>query len=586
MSSSGSREAVGCYDYECNEDVIELKALGLPKIISTQKHKIPVYRKGLAEVAEIEAKDIRKGDYILTGFQRDKTGQDSVEINAILGSNPTNPSRPHPRTKLLPPSVKIDNKFLRLFGLYLAEGHAHKNTASWSYSVQEENTLVVETENLIRDIFGLETRREVFNNGIKVCCDSQTLSAFFKYLSGGGSNRRRIATEIFNSPASLLPLVGGWFDGDGSVHNYSKTIITEVASTSKDLIFQMYSILLDEKIPTNYRMQRRDGNHSDIHKLTLDRVSANLLSPFSIKINYKEGATSRQGFWFGDKFLRPIKKISRSPYKGKVYDLAVEEDHHYQVNGIIVHNTFWEYDPRRTMQQAPQPVYPPDYPKAALEERQQQIAEMEESIAGTEDILRGQRPTGVNSAAMLEAIRRQALASRSPTLQTWDESLESTGGALLQETIKHIRNDARYAERLRIIAREKASRVTIENFSGTDLSDNVQVRVDTASMAYNAQEAKQARAVELLQYGQTLAEFPPTLRKSGYPDAFVPQGSDITRVQTLIGWVKQNRFDLVIPFREDDPYVFHEFLVEELKSEAFIDHSEDQKKAIMALIEL
>jgi intein/homing endonuclease len=322
MSSSGSREAVGCYDYECNEDVIELKALGLPKIISTQKHKIPVYRKGLAEVAEIEAKDIRKGDYILTGFQRDKTGQDSVEINAILGSNPTNPSRPHPRTKLLPPSVKIDNKFLRLFGLYLAEGHAHKNTASWSYSVQEENTLVVETENLIRDIFGLETRREVFNNGIKVCCDSQTLSAFFKYLSGGGSNRRRIATEIFNSPASLLPLVGGWFDGDGSVHNYSKTIITEVASTSKDLIFQMYSILLDEKIPTNYRMQRRDGNHSDIHKLTLDRVSANLLSPFSIKINYKEGATSRQGFWFGDKFLRPIKKISRSPYKGKVYDLS------------------------------------------------------------------------------------------------------------------------------------------------------------------------------------------------------------------------------------------------------------------------
>jgi hypothetical protein len=241
------------------------------------------------------------------------------------------------------------------------------------------------------------------------------------------------------------------------------------------------------------------------------------------------------------------------------------------------------------MQQAPQPVYPPDYPKAALEERQQQIAEME-SIAGTEDILRGQRPTGVNSAAMLEAIRRQALASRSPTLQTWDESLESTGGALLQETIKHIRNDARYAERLRIIAREKASRVTIENFSGTDLSDNVQVRVDTASMAYNAQEAKQARAVELLQYGQTLAEFPPTLRKRlmedlGYPDAFVPQGSDITRVQTLIGWVKQNRFDLVIPFREDDPYVFHEFLVEELKSEAFIDHSEDQKKAIMALID-
>jgi len=142
----------------------------------------------------------------------------------------------------------------------------------------------------------------------------------------------------------------------------------------------------------------------------------------------------------------------------------------------------WEYDPRRTAGAAPEPIYPPPYPAAAENERQQQIAEME-AIAGTEEVLRGQRPTGVTSAAMIDILRKQALAGKGPILQSWDESLQKEGSIILQEVIKHVRDDHRYAERLRILARDKVGTLAIRSFSGSDLSDNVIVKIDTASMA-------------------------------------------------------------------------------------------------------
>lgn len=262
----------------------------------------------------------------------------------------------------------------------------------------------------------------------------------------------------------------------------------------------------------------------------------------------------------------------------------VEDLHSGQIGSYIT------YDPRKTQQMEPKPVYPPSYPAAALQERETQIAEME-SIAGTESILRGQRPTGVNSAAMLDTLRKQALASRSAILQAWDESLQKCGGALLQENIKHIKADPRYKQRINILAREKASSFTIDEYSGSNLSDNVQVRIDTASQAMVSREAHQERAIEVLQYGQGLAVLPPGLRAQvisdlGWPDVLAPQGADIHRARALIQYLKSERFDLAVPMPEDDPYVIHELLVNEMKMPTFIDLPGQVQAGFMRLIDL
>jgi hypothetical protein len=249
-----------------------------------------------------------------------------------------------------------------------------------------------------------------------------------------------------------------------------------------------------------------------------------------------------------------------------------------------------EYDTRRTGGAAPSPVHPPNYPATALQERETQIMEME-SIAGTEEILRGQRPVGVNSAMMIDVLRKQALASRSAILQSWDEGLQLEGSMLLQEVIKHVKSDARYAEQIRILAREKISRVSIEGFSGADLSDNVQVRVDTVSMALVSKEARQARVVEFLQYLPNLSAIEDVglrnaiIEELGLKKALVPSGPDIDRAKKMLSMIKQGRFDRLIMHQEDDPYIFHAMLVNEMKSDGFIDMPQDQQQAIVMLIE-
>jgi len=249
----------------------------------------------------------------------------------------------------------------------------------------------------------------------------------------------------------------------------------------------------------------------------------------------------------------------------------------------------WEYDPRRTMGTAPQPVYPPPFPETALRERDMMLAQME-AISGVEQVLKGERPTGTSSAAMVEVLRKQALASRSAILQTWDGSLQDAGKVILQETIKHIKKDKRYRDRISILAREKTSQLQIEEFSGTNLSDNVQVRIDTASEAMVSREARQQRALELIQYGPNLAAIEPGLRAKliadlGWPDALVPQGADITRARNLIHYIKTKKFELVIPLPEDDPYVIHEMLVNETKQANFIDFENDVQVTFFALID-
>jgi hypothetical protein len=263
---------------------------------------------------------------------------------------------------------------------------------------------------------------------------------------------------------------------------------------------------------------------------------------------------------------------------------SVVEDLHSGKPGVYI-----EYDPRKTMQNEPKPVFPPAYPSAAIEERTTQIQEME-AIAGTEEILRGERPSGVTSAAMLDALRKQALASRSATLQEWDESLQETGTSLLQEVVKHVKNDPRYAERVRILAREKLSRVAVEKFSGTDLSDNVVVRVDTASMALVSREARQQRALEFLQYAPNFIQLPTILREKildwlNFDADLKPQGPDINRCKNMIQWIKDGRFDLAIPFPEDDPYIFHELLVAQLKDEEYIDWRIESQKVLIQVID-
>ncbi len=634
QNKNGIGKVIKQYEYYNDEQVIKLKAKGQFPLCMTSNHKIPVIPKPIMEaikrkyrgtkrdyssittsnVIEKSMGDIKIGDHIFTGFHRDRSGEEKIYIsNYYL---PRSGRVPNP----IPPVFNVDEKFLRLAGLYLAEGCVKTNrkypgVIQWTIGCHEIDTLGKEIIDSVKDIFGLDSFGRVEYNPLgkayQIKVHNSPLAEVFLHLFGTGSTKKKIAPEIFNYPGSLLPLIGGWIDGDGCSNSVPQLPDgrkrtwkqSRASTTSKDLLFQVRSILLDEKIATSICSPKKEKDRKNQkYVLNWDTTARRALAPYCDK--FKEDTsqkTAQQGFWLDNWFAVPVKSVEGIEYTGKVYDLEVTGDHHYHANGIIVHNShpvediwsgrpgmIYEYDPRRTAGKAPEPVMPPNYPEAALRERETQIVEME-SIAGTEEILRGQRPSGVTSATMLDVLRKQALASRSSTLQSWDESLQELGALMLQVTIRNVKSDHRYAERIRILAREKHSRLTIEKFSGTDLSDNVIVRVDTASLALVSKEAKEQKALEFMQYAPGLMQLPLQIRQAiieelGFGKAMTPQGPDVERAKMMIQWIKQGEVERLQPFPEDDPYIFVELLANEMKSDAFWDLDEQQAGALLKLL--
>lgn len=617
QSLDKSRSIIRKFEYDNDEDIYSVKVKGNLPIKATGNHNIPtitrevfkekVKRKindeggycynynslTLEDIQDLPFSRLNKGDYLLSSFFRERLNEkiDLSKFNIKQTSHIK-----------LSQYIKLDEKFLRLAGIYLAEGCLINQTGKiggikFTLHEKEQVTLGVEIQNYLFEIFGLDSfsKIETNNNGHTRCvisCYNNTLGKVFKILFSEGAKNKSIHDDIFYASTSLLPLVGGWFDGDGCYHKKVKNKTFRMlngSSISENLISQLRSILLDENIASTVDVQVKNRPNPKYRLQIASSHYLTKLQPYCNKLtDISFTKTSEQGFWLNNIYCSKIKDISIEKYEGKVYDLEIEDLHYYQVNGIIVHNsspieginsgepgTIWTYDPSRTHGAEPKPVYPAPFPSAALQEREMQIAEME-SIAGTEQILRGERPVGVNSAAMFDALRKQALASRSPILQAWDESLQTVAHALNQETIKHIKDDSYYRDRINLLAREKSSQFSIDQFSGQNLQDNVIVRVDTASMAFLAREARQERALQVINYGPNLTQLPPNLQAKlltelGWPDALVPSGPDITRARAMIQYIKGKRFDLAIPMPEDDPYIMHEMLVVELKNESFMD---------------
>lgn len=1084
QTKTGIEKVVNKFEYENDEQVYKIGIKGNLPIEFTGNHKIPVIPKNKikslkriknrrnyselndGDIIEKTIDSVNIGDCVLSQFTRPRNGKEKLNL-----SDYWTPKDFDFKSKKLPPNIFMSEEFLRLAGLYLAEGSlggknhvGTRSTIKWTFGIHERNTLAEEVKILIEDLFGLKARisEDHYGNGsrVNVICNSVILARLFSSLFGRGSTNKRIPEEIFTYPGSLLPLVGGWLDGDGNSQKIPSNKDGRTRTwkqsrgftTSINLAYQIRGILFDEGIPCSIN---KDLNNRKNPKYILGFDSQARADLSSYCNRFKElthQKTARQGFWLDKWFCVPIKKIEKIDYKGIVYDLEVEGDHHYQVSATIVHNShpqkdlwsgrpglIWEYDPRQTVGQAPEPVHPPNYPEAALRERETQIAEME-FIAGTEEVLRGQRPAGIScwtigsylidsngmpvrvedlcegqematmsqngpifkyhsrefkgnvihinshgnlpievtpnhefpvipaesiphkkgecvppspdsivrrkaselkkgdlllsgfnrsreydpkldvlslggvfhngpggeshgavnitnlqaeeirirsnngetqkslskefhiseasvsrlvnnktfngssktrgipippyielnedvlwlfgvylaegnvcfansdgepsevqwafnineryladnvekilyeqfglnsyiterrsdntlfirvsnralarlfnnlfgrkannkyihssifkancsllpliagwidgdgnkdanslrgdtvsfclasqircilldeklyvtlnksnrtfsiiggkkynrhpvyhlvvsgsdasqiskhslrfyneqfvsknnrgrkgfwyegnyasyiniireipysglvynvtmderisnsnsvnslglftyqSAAAIDMLRKQALASRSAILQNWDESLQKEGTAILQEVIKHIRDDPRYLERIRILAREKSSALSIYTFSGENISDNVAVRIDTASQALLSKEAREAKAIEFLQYAGNLMQIPITLRQAvldelGFKKALNPQGVDVDRVRRLIGWIKQGDFRRVIPMPTDDPFVFYEFLVNETKKDSFWDLNPDQQMLLFALID-
>ena len=76
------------------------------------------------------------------------------------------------------------------------------------------------------------------------------------------------------------------------------------------------------------------------------------------------------------------------------------------------------------------------------------------------------------------------------------------------------------------------------------------------------------------------------LDELGLKKALMPSGPDVGRARKMVSLIRQNNFDMIAPLPEDDPYIFHALLVNEMKSDGFLDMPEDQQQMLVTMVDL
>ena len=182
-----------------------------------------------------------------------------------------------------------------------------------------------------------------------------------------------IPHELYNA-SGLLPLVGGFFDGDGS-QRQNQQHDGNLYTTSKHLAWQLRQIMLDGGVWNTLRRatERRNFYPSwvlNVKAAYLPKLQASKVKPYTHKLR-------RLVMEDEDYFYTPIVRVTDVPFDGEVFDLTVSGDHTYVAGGVSVHNSHddrivallmgiwaaneWNFENAPEESAAPQDSNAPDY---------------------------------------------------------------------------------------------------------------------------------------------------------------------------------------------------------------------------------
>lgn len=221
----------------------------------------------------------------------------------------------------------VNEDFLWVVGMYLAEGSAGKRQINFSLhrnEVQFQNRLV----RFFAD-HGYNSRiRKTSDNGIDVEVYGSQLSEWLPTWLGKRCFQKRIPNELICLPADKLwALVKGIHDGDGTKG------LNEIGQTSKVLALQLAEIL--HRLGKQPLIRRQRSN--------VPAPSGRARKMCYVVSWENDGARhkNRKGRWvFENEILARVTSAESTRYTGKVYNLEVEGDHTYVVEGLVVHNCF------------------------------------------------------------------------------------------------------------------------------------------------------------------------------------------------------------------------------------------------------
>jgi intein/homing endonuclease len=227
--------------------------------------------------------------------------------------------------KYVPDSIIVSEDFMKLAGIYVADGSAdigkRKGGISIAFNLKKEKDKAIKYSKIIENIFGI---RPIIEEYPKVSLLRLRLSIFpiavmFKEMFGHGALNKKVPMWFLTlSIDKQKAFIEGYIDGDGHITKKGENVIVTVSPTLHYQVLQM--LLRCGVIPSTLKLDNAKSKNK-IFRTYWNR-------------------TSRLGRIADGSLFIPIRKIERYQYKGLVYNIGVENDHSYSLMSASCFNCF------------------------------------------------------------------------------------------------------------------------------------------------------------------------------------------------------------------------------------------------------
>jgi hypothetical protein len=210
-----------------------------------------------------------------------------------------------------------------------------------------------------------------------------------------------------------------------------------------------------------------------------------------------------------------------------------------------------------------------------------------ETLSGTQQMYEMMGKSNIRAGVMLQFLQKQMMKSRSAMLQDYEVFLETIGQNILIEVSKNVtEQNSQLTSRIAAAARDH-SNLSVRHFLGSDLRDNVRIKLDIASALQKSPEAKQERAVQLVQFlADRLddAQLGLIFQELDLDDLATQISPDFERATRMVSQITQGDFSVVSPMRGiDRSDIFMNVIKREMQSGRF-DEYDDQIKQVLVFL--
>jgi len=305
VSHSGRlRKVLDVISREYEGDLIEISSFGSGEnIICTPNHPLRIYHSSTQSYEWKEARKITEDDRV-------------VFPKMTLGEYPV-----------------ISHELCMLLAWYITEGSCMNNAAQFSI-IHDEAPIIIE---YLKSL-GLPYAISVTDSMSVVQVNSVQLADFFKSSCGLMANNKRIPFHLISSHEEdfFHELMKG--DGSHGIHKNQERFI--YSTVSKTLAYQVQLLANSLNLVYAAGISIRDACQGII-----DGRSINCQKSYQVHISFSGIRVKNQETQLiraKNCIAARIRSIDTYKFKGLVYNLSVQYDESYLINGRSVHNCSWD----------------------------------------------------------------------------------------------------------------------------------------------------------------------------------------------------------------------------------------------------